>query len=71
MFLSVAVHGKEPRTTRERLVRLDMKFNAVGLLKCMSHYDIVMDECRGRKIEQAGEMKIMQNEKLFSSLPGL
>lgn len=71
MFLSVAVHGKEPRTTREGLVRLDMKFNAVELSKCMSHYDIVMDECRGRKVEQAGEMKIMQNKRLFSSLLGL
>lgn len=24
-----------------------------------------MDECQGRKVEQAGEIKIMQNEKLF------
>lgn len=31
----------------------------------MSHYDIVMDECQGRKVEQAGEMKIMQNENFF------
>lgn len=38
----------------------------------MSHYDIVMEECQGRKVEQAGEMKIMQNEKLFFSfLPRL
>lgn len=61
MFLSVAVHGKEPRTTPERIVRLDMKFNAVGPLKCMSHYDIVMDECRGRKVEQAADIKIMHS----------
>lgn len=42
----------------------------------MSHYDIVMDECQGRKVEQAGEMKIMQNENFylffsFSFLPRL
>lgn len=39
----------------------------------MSHYDIVMDECQGRKVDQAGEIKIMQNEKnfffFFSFLP--
>lgn len=62
MFLSVVVHGKEPRTSQERLVRLDMKFNAIEPLKYMSHYNIVMDEYHHKKknAEQAGEMKIMQ-----------
>lgn len=35
-------------------MRLDMKFNAIEPLKCMSHYNIVMDEYRHKKKSRAG-----------------
>lgn len=49
-------------------MRLDMKFNAIEPLKCMSHYNIVMDEYRHKKknVERAGEMKIMKITFFFS-----